>query len=155
MILFKLERNQVLPISIENAWDYFVNPANLTEITPPHLSLRIQGDMYTKIHSGMMIEYTVKPLWGIEMPWVSEIKHVREPYFFVDEQRVGPYTFWYHQHHFLALGKNAVEIVDRIYYALPLGAFAHVLDRCLIRRKLDNIFSYRRRILEQKFITQR
>lgn len=151
MKVFKMECSQILPISIEQAWEYFSNPINLAEITPPSLSLRIKGRYLGRTTNGMLIEYTVKPLWGIEMDWVSEIKHVQEPYYFVDEQRAGPYKLWYHQHIFKAAGDNQVEIIDVVHYALPLGPLAGVLNELIIKLKLAKIFDFRKRVLEEKF----
>jgi len=151
MKVFKFERTQVLPISIEKAWEFFSNPLNLAEITPPSLSLRIKGNFNGRTTNGMIIEYTVSPLLGIKMDWVSEIKHVQEPFFFVDEQRAGPYKFWYHQHYFKAIGKDLVEVVDVVHYALPLGILAPLLNKYIVHDKLVGIFNFRKYVLEQKF----
>ena len=151
MKVFKLERSQILPISIEQAWEYFSNPLNLVEITPPNLSLRIKGNLDGRTTNGMLIEYTVKPLLGIEMDWVSEIKHVKAPYYFVDEQRLGPYKLWYHQHIFKALGNKKVEIVDVVHYSLPLGPLAMLLNKYIVQNKLSDIFNFRKQVLDQKF----
>ena len=151
MKVFKFERSQVLSISLEKAWEYFSNPLNLAEITPPSLSLRIKGNFNGRTTNGMIIAYTVQPLFGIKMDWVSEIKHVQEPFFFVDEQRSGPYKFWYHQHFFKAVGKNQVEVVDVIYYALPLGWLAPLINKYIVQDKLIGIFNFRKYVLEQKF----
>ncbi len=151
MRLFKLERSQILPISIEQAWAYFSNPLNLAEITPPSLSFKIKGRFDGTTTNGMLIEYSVRPIFGVEMDWVSEIKHVQAPYYFVDEQRVGPYKLWYHQHIFRPLGKDQVNIVDLVHYALPLGPLAGFLNDCIVKDRLIGIFNYRKYVLEQKF----
>lgn len=150
MKIFKFERSQILPLSMDQAWQYFSNPLNLADITPPQLSLQIKGQYAGEIYNGMIINYTVKPLAGITMEWVSEIKHVNKPYLFVDEQRTGPYKFWYHQHFFKPKGKK-VEIIDVVYYALPLGILANVLNHLIIKRKLNEIFEFRKEVLTQKF----
>ena len=150
MKIFKLETAQVLPISFYEAWAFFSNPHNLSLITPPSLALRIKGSFEGEIQNGMIIEYTVMPFKGIVMDWVSEIKHVQKPYIFVDEQRTGPYKFWYHQHLFKAHPRG-VEVIDKIYYALPGGLLAGVLNQCVIKGQLGSIFAHRRRVLEAKF----
>ncbi len=151
MRVFKFERSQVLAISLEKAWEYFSNPLNLTEITPPNLALHIKGNLNGRTVNGMIIEYTVEPLLGIKIDWVSEIKHVHEPYSFVDEQRSGPYKFWYHQHFFKAIGKDQVEVVDVVHYSLPLGLLAPLLNKYIVQDKLAGIFDFRKHVLEQKF----
>ena len=85
------------------------------------------------------------------MAWVSEIKHVQAPNYFVDEQRSGPYQFWYHQHIFKALAKGQVEIIDVVHYALPLGPLSTLLNKYIVQGKLSEIFNFRKNILEQKF----
>jgi len=150
MKIFKLERSQELPLTLDEAWHFFSNPQNLSLITPPNLGLNIKGQFKGEIYNGMMIEYTVKPIGGMVMDWVSEIKHVNKPYLFVDEQRTGPYKIWYHQHFFKQKG-NKVEVIDVVYYALPLGLFAPIINHLIIKGKLNEIFSYRKKILDEKF----
>jgi len=150
MQIFKFERIQLLPITIEQAWAYFSNPNNLSELTPPELALHIKSLSCAEIYNGLMIEYTVKPLLGMEMPWVSEIKHVVRPFSFVDEQRVGPYKLWYHQHILKPKG-DKLEVIDQIYYGLPGGPLAFLLNHFLIKRKLNEIFAFRKKVLAEKF----
>ncbi len=150
MKVFRFERKQQLPISLEKAWSFFSDPLNLSQITPPALGLRMKGSD-GGMYNGKIIEYTVKPLLGIEMTWISEIKHVIEQSSFVDEQRAGPYKFWYHMHLFRAIGRDNVEIIDVVHYALPLGPFAQILDDVIVKRKLDEIFNYRKKVLQDKF----
>ena len=150
MNIFKLETIQVLPITLSEAWDFFSNPLNLAQITPPELGLQIKGHFDEKVHNGMLIEYTVRPLFGIPLPWLSEIKHVVEPFSFVDEQKVGPYKLWYHYHAFKQV-EGGVEVKDIVHYALPLSLIAPLLNHLIVRQKLERIFSYRREVLNVKF----
>lgn len=149
MKIFRLKKRHTLPISISKAWEFFSNPRNLGDITPPELALKIKRTPQARIYNGMIIEYSLKPLLGISMDWITEIKHIQEPYMFVDEQRIGPYKFWYHQHKFKSIGKG-VEIEDIVYYALPLNFLAAFVNRIFIEKKLDSIFQYRKAIINQK-----
>lgn len=151
MKVFKLEYTQSLSIGIDEAWTYFSNPLNLAEITPPSLGLKIKGSTSTATTEGMLIQYTVSPLAGIPMDWVSEIKYVRAPYYFVDEQRVGPYNFWYHEHIFNAVGEHETEMTDIVRYALPWGPLGGLLNRWVVEDKLAGIFNFRRYVLQKKF----
>lgn len=99
-----------------------------------------------------MITYTIKPLWNIPLQWVTEITHVKEPYYFVDEQRVGPYQLWHHEHHFKPVS-NGIEIIDIIYYKLPFGPLGSLLNHLKVRRDVEAIFSYREKKLEKLFGT--
>ena len=96
----RLKVEQFLPISLEKAWDFFSSPKNLNEITPPEMTFKILYDIPEKMYEGLMISYKVSPMLNIPLDWVTEITHIKENEFFVDEQRLGPYSIWHHEHHF-------------------------------------------------------
>lgn len=146
--------------SLEEAWDFFSDPCNLATITPPWLAFTVTcepGPMF----AGQLVTYTISPLPGLpllarlRMPWVTEITHVDgprsagpdAPLFFVDEQRLGPYRFWHHQHRFTAV-EDGVCMEDVVHYALPYGPLGELAHRFMVRRRLDEIFDYRRSTLE-------
>jgi ligand-binding SRPBCC domain-containing protein len=149
----KLERIHTLchlPVSVSEAWIFFSDPRNLQRITPPSLGIEIASDIPPRMHPGMLVTYTISPLFGIPVHWVTEITHVLEPKLFVDEQRFGPYRFWHHQHHFREVeGGTAVE--DLVHYALPFGPAGRLLAGRFVRGRLAGIFSFRRRFLEETF----
>ena len=147
---FRLSTIQQLPIPLDVAWDFFSNPLNLGEITPPELNLVVENDLPQRMHPGTLICYRVKLLLGIPVHWVTEITHIEEGRFFVDEQRFGPYRFWHHQHHFLPI-EGGVEMCDIIHYKLPLGPFSFLIDSFVVRRQLRHIFAYREEVLAQRF----
>ena len=149
----KLERLAdacILPIGLAEAWEFFSDPRNLERITPPSLGIEITSDLPPRMHPGMIVCYTVRPLLGIPVRWVTEITHVREPHLFVDEQRFGPYRFWHHQHHFREV-EGGVETSDLVHYALPLGPLGRLLGGGIVRRQLGEIFAFRKRFLEETF----
>ncbi len=152
MAVYTLERAQQLPISIEEAWAFFSSPLNLREITPPYMRFEVLSDpkWVQKMYPGQIITYTVRPLLGIPLFWMTEITHVRERAFFVDEQRIGPYALWHHQHHFIPI-EGGVEMIDLVHYRPPLGLLGRWAHALFIRRQLEEIFDYRYRILEQRF----
>ncbi|WP_018342780.1 SRPBCC family protein [Cytophaga aurantiaca] len=137
-----LERTQRLPITIEEAWDFFSSPKNLKVITPPYMGFNIKSGGESPMYAGMLIKYTVTPLLGIPMKWVTEITHVEDKKFFVDEQRVGPYAIWHHEHHFRAI-PNGVEMTDIVNYKLPLGIIGEWLEPIIVKHKVQEIFEYR------------
>ncbi len=150
MILESLQSRCLLPVSITEAWDFFSDPRNLRRITPPSLGIRITSDLPPRMHPGMLVTYTITPVFAIPVRWVTEITHVREPSLFVDEQRFGPYRFWHHQHHFReADGGTLVE--DMVHYALPFGPAGRILGGPFVRRQLSGIFAFRTRFLEETF----
>jgi ligand-binding SRPBCC domain-containing protein len=150
MRLFTLERRQHLSIAIETAWDFFSNPRNLPLITPDWLDLTITNRIAPKMHAGMIIHYRLKTIWGLPAKWITEITHVAEPVYFVDEMRSGPYRFWHHQHHFVQTA-DGVAILDHVNYALKLGWFGQILHNMVIRNRLNEIFNYRQKALETLF----
>ena len=144
-----LKKKQELPISIEKAWEFFSNPANLSKITPGEMNFRILTELPDKIYTGLIIEYKVSPFSGINSSWVTEITSVNEPYFFIDEQRFGPYKFWHHQHIFMETD-NGVLMKDIVSYILPFGLIGN-MALPLVRKKLSGIFEYRQKVLKELF----
>ncbi len=148
--MHRLTTVQTLPISLEKAWDFFSNPQNLAKITPPDMNLIPTSPLPSETYPGLFITYKVKPLLGIPMLWVTEITHVRDQAFFVDEQRLGPYRIWHHQHHFKAV-KGGVEMTDIVDYRLPLGPLGVLMQKILVGNMLKGIFEYRTKRLVELF----
>lgn len=135
----------------KEVWDFISSPANLKKITPDSMGFDITTDeIPTKMYPGMIISYKVIPMLGIKTTWVTEITHVKEMQYFVDEQRVGPYDMWHHEH-FLEEIKGGVLMKDIISYKPPYGLLGSMANYLLIKKKLKNIFNYRRQSLEKIF----
>ncbi|MDD2851409.1 MAG: SRPBCC family protein [Desulfuromonadaceae bacterium] len=147
---FTIERTQILPITLKTAWDFFSNPANLVKITPPEMDFRITSPPQNTIHAGQIITYRVRPLMRIAVNWTTEITHVDPPYFFVDEQRFGPYRFWHHQHHFREVD-SGVEMHDLVHYLLMYEQLSWLTNRLFVAPRLKAIFDYRNRMLIKLF----
>ncbi len=145
-----LKREQTLNISMEKAWDFFSSPSNLAEITPAWLDFRVMSDVPEKMYEGMIVQYNVHPFFHIPVWWVTEITHVNEPHFFVDEQRKGPYVMWHHEHHFKETDKG-VLMTDIVSYILPFDIVSGPLFGGMVRRRLDAIFDYRYNVLAARF----
>lgn len=150
MKIHALEQEQLLPISIEEAWDFFSSPRNLDEITPPELGFRIESCRSETMHEGQIITYKVKVAPGIWIPWVTEIKAVAEGQSFIDEQRFGPYAFWHHRHVF-EKHPEGVRMTDLVHYGMPFGPLGSLVHAIFVKSKLERIFGYRRQILAGKF----
>lgn len=147
-----VEKKQFVPINLELAWDFFSSPANLGKITPPHMDFVIHSGYKEgqKMYPGMIISYTVKPLLGIPLGWVTEITHVKDQNYFVDEQRFGPYTFWHHQHFFKEV-EGGIEMTDIVHYKIPFGIFGKILNVLFIGKQVEGIFKYRSKKLKELF----
>ncbi len=143
MAIYRLQRSSEVAMPIDACWRFFSDPRNLSRITPPALGFTILSDLPTAVHPGMMIEYRVSPLFGIPVRWLTEITQVREPDFFVDEQRVGPYRIWHHEHRFHSIGPARTRIDDLVTYVPPFGPLGVVINRLMIAPQLRRIFDFR------------
>lgn len=149
--MYHLYRRQLLPISLEQGWEFFSDPHNLSTITPPDMGFEVlsfSGDQ--RLHPGQIIMYSVRPLFGIPVKWVTEITHAEAPAFFVDEQRRGPFAFWHHKH-YLKPARGGVEMIDSLHYQMPLGWLGKLVHKLLVRKRLDQIFDYREKAVREIF----
>lgn len=152
MSQFQHKTEQFLPIEINKAWDFFSSPKNLARITPPELDFNIltQTDEEKEIYEGMLIEYTVKPLFGIPVKWKTKITKVDKPNKFTDDQQKGPYKKWEHTHTFYEKD-NGVLMTDLVIYELPFGLLGDLVHKLLVRKKVAHIFAYRKEVLKKMF----
>ena len=150
MKVYKLHTKQELGLTNKEAWEFFSNPGNLSLITPPWLDFNITSDINSKMYPGMIVTYTVSPFMNFRMQWVTEITHVREPDYFVDEQRSGPYKFWHHQHKFTGVPEG-VLVEDLVHYALPFDPLSRIANELIVKKRLREIFEFRRQYLESAF----
>ena len=149
--MYSLYRKQRLNTSLDNVWGFISSPLNLEEITPPDMKFEIlTGYNAERMYPGQIIEYNITPLLGIKINWVTEITHVQDKQYFVDEQRFGPYAFWHHQHKLLEV-PGGVEMHDIVHYKVPLGYIGKMAHAMFIRKKLEHIFEFRFKHLDAKF----
>jgi ligand-binding SRPBCC domain-containing protein len=146
----RLYSQQWLPISLDEAWDFFSSPKNLNEITPEDMVFEIKSDVPEKMYPGMFIMYSIRPMFNIPMNWVTEITHVSDRKFFVDEQRVGPYHIWHHEHHFEEKD-GGVLMTDILHYNVGMSFLGWIASKLFVDKKVQGIFDYRYKILEQRF----
>ena len=150
MKIYRFVRTQKIPINIKEAWNFLSDPNNLKTITPSYMGFHIIENENTEMYSGQIIKYTVSPILGIKINWVTEITHVKNLEYFVDEQRFGPYSFWHHKH-FIKEIKGGVEMVDVLDYALPFEILGRIFHPVIVKPKLNEIFNYRREKLIKIF----
>jgi ligand-binding SRPBCC domain-containing protein len=149
---FYLHAEQLLPVDIQTAWAFFSSPNNLALITPPEMGFITLTPMAEgqEIYTGMLIDYKVKPLFGIPLNWQTEIRQVQKPHSFSDSQLKGPYRLWEHTHTFTQTDKG-VLMKDEVKYQLPFGAIGHLTNSLLVRKKLEALFRYRKAAIERIF----
>lgn len=148
--IYSLEVTQFVKIPLKTAWDFFSSPGNLSKITPKRMGFNITSGPQAKMYPGQIITYNVSPVFGIKTNWVTEITHVVEESFFVDEQRFGPYRMWHHEHHF-QVQDDGVLMTDRVSYKLPFGIFGRIAHALFVKNQLNQIFEYREKCLEGMF----
>ncbi len=151
MAAHSIKTVQKIPVSLDEAWAFFSNPANLQAITPDGMGFTIiskhHGDV---MYAGQLIEYKVRPLAGIPLYWMTEITQVKDRAYFIDEQRFGPYSLWHHQHHFREI-PGGVEMTDIVHYRNPLGILGRIANALFVKQKLKTIFDFRYKKVEELF----
>ena len=152
MKIYTLHKKQKLPISLEKAWEFLSSPKNLKTITPDYMSFNILSGAEKPMFAGQIIQYIVTTILGIKTKWVTEITHVKEGEYFVDEQRFGPYALWHHKH-FIKEIDGGVEMEDIIDYKVPMGILGQIVHPILVKPKLEEIFAYRQKKLIALFGT--
>ena len=152
MSLHRLAARQIVPISLDEAWSFFSAPDNLSLMTPPSLRMRVTSGSTGDMFAGLIITYSMSPVpFGpFRTEWVTEITHVSPKRYFVDEQRIGPYRFWHHQHHFREV-EGGTEIRDLVHYRLPFGPLGDIANKFIVRPRLRAIFRYRKQVLTERF----
>lgn len=146
-----LKTIQNLPVMIDEAWEFFSNPRNLKTITPPFMGFDItSGNCSERMYPGMIITYKVSPILHIPLDWVTEITHVNEPNFFVDNQKSGPFKFWHHQHIFKEID-GGIQMTDIVNYAIPFPLPGSMIENLVVKKRVNLIFEYRQKKLEEIF----
>jgi ligand-binding SRPBCC domain-containing protein len=151
MEIYYYKTEQLLPTDMNTAWDFFSSAKNLARITPPELDFNIVTQLDNKdIYQGMLIDYTVTPLFGIRLHWQTEIWKIKKPEMFIDKQLKGPYKIWEHTHRFVQKGKG-VLMKDEVKYVLPFGFIGTMVHSLIVRKKIERIFNYRKEVLNKIF----
>ena len=151
MQVYYYKTEQLLPTDMNTAWDFFSSAKNLARITPPELDFNILTQLDNKdIYQGMLIDYTVRPLFGIPLRWQTEIWKIKKPEMFTDKQLKGPYKIWEHTHHFVQKEKG-VLMKDEVKYVLPFGLIGTMVHSLIVRKKIERIFNYRKEVLNKIF----
>lgn len=146
----KLVQKQLLPISLNEAWEFFATPANLNLLTPKEMHFEITSEVPKKMYKGLIITYKIKPTLPITLDWCTEITHIRDKEFFVDEQRKGPYNIWHHEHHFKETAKGVI-MTDILHYDIGKSLLGWMAGKIFVDQKVKQIFEYRYKMLEDYF----
>lgn len=150
--MYRFEFTQLIPESLDVVWDFFSSPSNLSRITPPKMGFLITSPEHTEMYAGMFITYKVRPAAGIKLNWVTEITQISNRKYFIDEQRRGPFSIWHHEHHFREVS-GGIEMHDILYYAVPFGILGKLANMLFVKKKVEYIFIYREKQIEELFET--
>lgn len=151
MASYQFVQSLKIPASVSEVWDFVSSPENLKDITPRHMGFRVTSKSGEgKMYPGMIITYKVSPVLGIQLNWMTEITHVHDFSYFVDEQRTGPYKLWHHEHKLEDI-EGGVLMTDIVTYIPPFGVIGAIANTLFIRKQLQAIFSYRTVALNKKF----
>jgi ligand-binding SRPBCC domain-containing protein len=150
MSVQRLFREQFIPAPQAAVWEYFCDPRNLNEMTPPSMNFEIISLPPGRMTAGQLIEYRVEFIRGLRSPWLTEIAHVREGGYFVDEQRLGPYRFWYHEHTFKP-APGGTQMTDLVTYDIGFGPLGDFLNAIWIAGRLKGIFDFRIKKIQEIF----
>jgi ligand-binding SRPBCC domain-containing protein len=149
--IYRLQYEQVLITTLDKAWAFFSGAENLQKITPSYMRFDITSPQTNKpVYAGQIITYKIHPVLGIPLNWMTEITHVKDGQYFIDEQRRGPYNLWHHQHHFEEV-KDGVKMTDIVHYALPLGILGQFAHALFVKKQLEDIFSFRKEKVTELF----
>ena len=140
-----VDRDMIVPASLTDTFAFFADAANLQRITPPWLHFSMLTPPPIQMGVGLEIRYRIG-LYGLPVPWWSQIDVWEPGVCFVDRQIVGPYRWWRHEHRFEAVA-GGTRVVDRVEY----GPRAGWLSGSLVRRDLNRIFDYRHEALRRIF----
>lgn len=151
MSFTQIHREQLVKTDINTLWDFMSSPKNLETITPESMMFKITSkNKDEKMYPGMIITYIVSPLLKIKLTWMTEITQVKEKSFFIDEQRLGPYTMWHHQHIFKQT-EEGILMKDIITYIPPFGIIGKIANFLFIKNKVNQIFDYRNKKIDSLF----
>jgi len=149
-----IKQEQFLPITLDEAWHFFATPKNLNEVTPTDMVFEIISELPDTMYEGLLINYRLKPMLNIPIHWCTEITHIKEKVYFVDEQRKGPYNIWHHEHHFISVA-NGVIMTDLLQYDIGKSFLGWIAGKLFVHKKVKAIFEYRQKALETQFIKEK
>jgi ligand-binding SRPBCC domain-containing protein len=145
-----INSEQELPITMDEAWEFFSTPKNLEKLTPKNLQFKILTCSHDTMVEGQIISYKIRLMPLVWMNWVTEITNIKDKEYFIDDQRSGPYKIWHHRHTFTET-KNGVLMQDQVHYLLPFGFIGKIVHALFVKAQLKRIFEFRTEMLAEHF----
>lgn len=151
MALHVFTHSQVVPAPLEECWRFFANPRNLARLIPPELEFTTASDAPTEIRPGLLLAHRVRLQFGFAVNWLTEITHVSPPDYFIDEQRLGPFRLWHHEHHFRAIDGAHTELRDLVQYVVPCGWLGELVHPWIVVPQLRHLWDFRENTIAEIF----
>tara|TARA_B100000029_G_scaffold122723_1_gene116329 strand:- start:349 stop:828 length:480 start_codon:yes stop_codon:yes gene_type:complete len=150
MKTYTIKFEQFIDLPINDVFNFFSKPENLSLITPPRLKFDILTPSPIKMKEGQLIDYSLTIMYCIKLRWRTLITDYKKPYKFIDQQIKGPYSLWHHTHTFEEKDGGTL-IHDNVTYAIPFGMIGKLIHAIYIKYDVHNIFKYRHKILNNIF----
>ncbi|MEM6396095.1 MAG: SRPBCC family protein [Bacteroidota bacterium] len=145
--MYYSEHRQIVDYPIEDVWDFFSKPQNLSRLSPKEAGVKvISPAIEQSMYPGIVVHLRMGPGWAPKIDWYSKITEIQAPDYFVDEQLSGPFVAWHHEHRFVSLGPDRTEIIDRLHYQPPLGLLGALANWLFVRGQVRRIFKYRQEV---------
>ncbi len=142
MKFYHLDRIQILPLPLDQAFAFFADPRHLEASTPPFVHFKFTREPPAVFQAGSVVDYRVRML-GVPFRWQARIELWEPPHRFVDIQVKGLFASWHHTHLFEDAGDGHTRMRDRIEFAMPMGALGRVAYRLFVARTIERIFDVR------------
>ena len=150
MKTYSLKFEQYIDLPVNDVFNFFSRPENLSLITPARLKFDIITPTPLKMKEGQLVDYSLRIMYIIKLHWRTLITHYEKPYKFVDQQLKGPYTLWHHTHTFEEKDGGTL-IRDELKYAIPFGILGRIVHALYVKYDIRSIFKYRQKILDDIF----
>jgi ligand-binding SRPBCC domain-containing protein len=164
---------QWLPCPVEAVFAFFADPDNLPALLPAWQQARIEKVSLVSASnpanpeppipgttayagSGTRLTLSFRPFrhFPLRLRWVAEITEFSWNDRFCDRQVRGPFAWWCHCHRFRAVDRQGMDmtvVVDHVEYELPLGFLGRLAHHFFLRRRIEDMFSFRQAQLAQVF----
>jgi len=133
---------------VDEVFAFFAKPANLGLMMPAAMQFHIVGPAPV-LSENASVECRAR-LGPLAIRWRSRIVAWDPPRSFAAAQDPSPYRVWHHEH-VLVSQRGVTTLEDRVYYALPLGVLAGVLNQVFVARSLRALFRFRADVLGLRF----
>jgi len=145
----EIEKSSVISARAEDLFAFFLDPQNLSKITPPTVKLT-EVEATAPLAKGALFSLRGRNGW-VRFRWHGRVVEMESPKIMVDEQLKGPFRSFRHTHRFRAIDDRHTLVIDHVEYQPRFGIFGKLANAFFIRRKLRRLFEYRHRKLKELF----